>query len=83
MAVEVLDVRIAAQSEFVFSEAQSLQQDAVVESLRALKIGHCDVDMVDSNNFGHGDGAGVGGLTFEVRGAPLAARPSGTKWSEA
>ncbi len=54
VAVEVLNVRIVAQSEFVFAKAQSLQHDAVVENLRAHKIGDCNIDMVDSNNFGHG-----------------------------
>jgi len=54
MAVEILNVRIAAQSELVLAKAQSLQQDPIVENLRALKKGDCDIDMVDSNNFGHG-----------------------------
>ena len=61
VAVEVLNVRIAAQSEFIFAKAQSLQHDAVVENLRALKIGDCDIDMVDSNNFGHGMALTVSG----------------------
>ena len=36
MAVEILNVRIAAQRELVFAESQSLQQDVVVENLRAI-----------------------------------------------
>lgn len=54
MAVEILNVRIAVQSELVLAKAQSLEQNAVVESLRAFEIGDCDIDVVDSNNFGHG-----------------------------
>ena len=54
MTIEVLDVRIAAQGEIVLSETKRFKQDVIVEGLRALKIRHCDVDMVDSNNFGHG-----------------------------
>ena len=52
MAVKVLNVRIAAQREFVLAKAQNPQQDPVVENLRAFKIGNRDIDMVDSNNFG-------------------------------
>ena len=61
VAVEVLNVRIAAQSELILAETQSLKHDAVVEILRALKIGDCDIDMVDSNNFGHGMALPVSG----------------------
>lgn len=61
VAVEVLNVRIAAQSEFILAKAQSLQHDAVVENLRALKVGDCDIDMVDSSDFGHGMALTVNG----------------------
>ena len=54
MAVEILNVWIAAQRELVLAKAQSFQQDPVIENLRALKIGDCDIDMVNSNNFGYG-----------------------------
>jgi hypothetical protein len=54
MAVEILNVRVTSQSEPGLAEAQSLQQDPVVENLRAIKIGDCDIDMVNSNNFCHG-----------------------------
>ena len=55
MAIEVLDVRIATQDECVLSETKRLKQDAIVERLGALKVRHCDVDMVDSCDFSHGE----------------------------
>lgn len=55
MTVEVLDVRITTQDEFVLSEAKRLKQDAIIEKLRVLKVRHCDVDMVDSDDFSHGE----------------------------
>lgn len=54
VAIEVLDVRITTQGEFILSEGKCLNQDTIVERLRALKIRHCDVDMVDSDDFSHG-----------------------------
>ena len=54
MTIEVLDVRITTQDEFVLSEAKRLKQDVIVEMFRALKVRHCDVDMVDSGDFSHG-----------------------------
>lgn len=54
MTIEVLDVWITAQSEFVLSETKHLKQDVIVERLRALEIGHSDVDMVNSGDFSHG-----------------------------
>ena len=67
VAVEVLNVRIAAQSELILAETQGLKHDAVVENLRAHKIGDCDVDMVDPNNFSHGLALTVSGRA-NVRG---------------
>ena len=63
MTIEILDVRIATQGEFILSEAKRLKQDVIVEKLGALKIRHCDVDMVDSNYFGHGVAIRMRGLT--------------------
>ena len=63
MTIEVLDVRIATQGKFVLSETKRFKQDVIVERLRALKIRHCDVDVVDSNNFGHGVKMRMRGLT--------------------
>ena len=54
MAIEVLNVRITAETEFVFTKAQSPQENTVVEELRTLKIRDRDIDMVDSNYFDHG-----------------------------
>jgi hypothetical protein len=34
-------------------------------NLRAFKIGNCDIDMVYSNNFGHGIALPVEGLMFK------------------
>ncbi len=38
MAIEILDVGIATECEFVLSEAKHLKQDTIVEPLRAQKI---------------------------------------------
>jgi hypothetical protein len=54
MAIEILDVGIFAQDEFVFPECQYLQHDAVVKRLRPAQIRDCDVDVVDARNFDHG-----------------------------
>jgi len=53
MPVEILHMRIVAQSKFVLPESQCLQQDFVIENFRAIKIGDGDVDVVDSGDFGH------------------------------
>jgi len=49
-----LNVRITAETELVFTKAQSPQENTVVEELRTLKIRDRDIDMVDSNYFDHG-----------------------------
>jgi hypothetical protein len=70
MTVEILNVWFTAQSEFVLAEAQSPQQDTVIENLRTPKIGYCDKDVVDSNNFGHGMAMWVEGLKVRVNQSP-------------
>ena len=62
MAVEILHVRIAIQSELVFAKLQRIQQDLVIKDFRAVKIGDGDVDMIDSGDFWHG----VIGATIEL-----------------
>jgi hypothetical protein len=54
MAVEILNVRIAAERELVLAKAKSFQQSPVVKDFRAFKIGDRDIDVVDANSFGHG-----------------------------
>jgi hypothetical protein len=61
VAVEVLNVRITAETELVLAKAQGLQENTVVEELRTLKIRDRDIDMVDSNYFGHGMALTVSG----------------------
>jgi hypothetical protein len=50
-------VRIAVNRERVFPESQN-SHDPVVEGLGAGKVAYRDVDMVYSNDFGHGAVAG-------------------------
>jgi hypothetical protein len=54
VAIEVLNMRLTAQLEFVLAKTQCVQQYPVIEYFRARQIGNCDVDVVDSSHFGHG-----------------------------
>src|ERR1039457_5543370 len=54
VAIEVLNMRLSAQLEFVLAKTRCVQQYPVIEYFRARQIGSCDVDMVDSSHFGHG-----------------------------
>jgi hypothetical protein len=52
VAVEVLNVTLTFELELVLAKPQNAH-DAIVEVFRSLQIGHCDVDVVDSDDFGH------------------------------
>lgn len=67
MTVEILDVRIATQNEFVLSKTKRLKQDVIVETFRVLNVRHCDVDMVDSCDFSHDDEMWIRGLTLSLK----------------
>jgi hypothetical protein len=54
MSAEMLNVTIATQDELVFAKPKNHTQDSIVESFRRNKVGNSDVDMVDADDFGHG-----------------------------
>jgi len=61
VAIVVLNMRLAAQLEFVLAKTECVLQYPVIEHFRARQVGHCDVDMVDDDYFGLGHfGHGVG-----------------------
>ena len=43
---EVLNMRLAAQLEFVLAKTQCVQQYLVIEYFRARQVGSCDVDVM-------------------------------------
>ena len=46
VAIEVLNMRLAAQLEFVLAKTQCVQQYPVIEYFRARQIGSRDVDVM-------------------------------------
>ncbi len=51
--VEILDMRIAGNREVILSKAQHVDQRRIVKSFRSAKVGDREVDVIDSQNFGH------------------------------
>jgi hypothetical protein len=53
VAVEILNVRVAVDGEFVLPKAENLGHYSVVESLRSLEVRDRYIDVIDSDDFGH------------------------------
>lgn len=53
VAIEVLDMWIINERELVFAKPKRFDEHLVVKAFRLRKVGHGDVDVIDSCDLGH------------------------------